>query len=130
WQAAQTIQLLDDGNTIPFIARYRKERTGELDEDVLRRLAARLESLRALEARRADILRLLEEQGNLTPELAAAVRAADTLQRLEDLYLPYRPKRRTRASIAREKGLEPLAHIILHRRLPDGWSLPKGAEGD
>jgi len=133
WQAANTIELLDAQNTIPFIARYRKERTGELDEEVLRRLEERLRALRALEARRADVLRLLKEQGHLTPELERAVRAADTPQRLADLYLPFRPKRRTRASLARERGLQPLADAILARRLPPGWAPPAGgfkAESD
>ena len=110
---ARTIALLDEGSTIPFIARYRKEATGGLDEEQLRRLEDRLRYLRSLEERRAQVLRSIDEQGRLTPELAATIRAAETLQTLEDLYLPYRPKRRTRATLARERGLEPLAQMIL-----------------
>ncbi len=110
---AATIALLDEGNTLPFIARYRKERTGGLDEDDIRRLAAALASSRALEARRAAILGALGEAGTLTPTLAASLTAATTRTALEDLYAPHRPKRRTRAGIARERGLEPLAQLIL-----------------
>jgi len=105
--------LLDEGNTIPFIARYRKEVTASLDEEQLRHVAERLGYRRNMEERRETILHSLEEQGVLTPELQAEVTAADTLQRLEDLYRPYKPKRRTRATIAREKGLQPLADLIL-----------------
>lgn len=113
------VQLLDEGNTIPFVARYRKEATGGMDDEELRTLSDQLEKLRALESRRADILRLLEEQGNLTTELAQEVREADTLQRLEDLYRPYRPRRTTRASLAKERGLEPLAEWLLQRSQGD-----------
>ena len=113
WQAANTLLLLDQGNTVPFIARYRKERTGELDEETLRRLKERAAALRALEERRQEVRRLLAEQGNLTPELDAALATAESMQRIEDLYRPYRPRRRTRAQIAREKGLEPLAEAVL-----------------
>lgn len=112
-QVLRTVALLDDGNTIPFITRYRKEVTGGLDETVLRRLAERLEYLRGLEARRAEVRRLLDEGGNLTPELDVQLAAATTLQAIEDIYLPFRPKRRTRAQIAREQGLEPLAELLL-----------------
>lgn len=108
-QVAATAALLDDGNTIPFIARYRKEATGGLDEEVLRRLQARLDYLRNLEQRQDEVLRLVGEQGNLTPQWEARVRAATTLQAVEDLYRPFRPRRRTRAGVARERGLEPLA---------------------
>ncbi len=125
WQAANAVQLLDEGNTVPFIARYRKERTGELDEETLWRLAERAAALRALEERRAQVRRLLEEQGNLTPELEEALAAAATLQRIEDLYRPFRPKRRTRGQAAREKGLEPLARAILSLTWPSG--LPASA---
>jgi protein Tex len=111
-QVAATIALLDDGNTMPFIARYRKEQTGGLDEDQLRRLEESLAALRALAERRAAILASLEEQGTLTPELRARLDAAETRTALEDLYAPYRPKRRTRASIAKERGLQPLADLI------------------
>ena len=112
-QVERTVDLLDDGNTIPFIARYRKEVTGGLDEDQLRRIEERLAYLRNLEDRRAAVLRSIAEQEKLTPELERQIRGAATLQEVEDLYLPYRPRRRTRATIAREKGLEPLAKIIL-----------------
>jgi len=111
------VTLLDEGNTIPFIARYRKEVTGTLDEEELRKIAERVTYRRNMEDRRETILRSLEEQGVLTPELAADVTTADTLQRLEDLYRPYKPKRRTRASIAKEKGLQPLADLVLAQPL-------------
>lgn len=109
----RTVALFDEGATIPFVARYRKEVTGGLDEEQLRGLAERLRYLRGLEERREQILRSVAEQGKLTPELETALRAAETLQQLEDLYLPYKPKRRTRATVARERGLEPLAQMIL-----------------
>ncbi len=112
-QVDATIALLDDGNTIPFIARYRKEATGGLDEEVLRAIQSQLEFLRKLDERRTSILASIEEQGKLTDELRADLVAAETLTALEDLYQPYKPKRRTRAMIAREKGLEPLAEQIL-----------------
>ncbi|HEU5369379.1 MAG TPA: Tex-like N-terminal domain-containing protein, partial [Ktedonobacterales bacterium] len=111
----RTIGLLDEGNTIPFIARYRKEMTGSLDEVQIQAIADRAAALRALYARKADVRRLIDAQGKLTPELAAAIQAANTLQEVEDLYLPYRPKRKTRASVAREKGLAPLADLILQQ---------------
>ena len=107
------IDLLDEGNTIPFIARYRKEAHGAMDDEALRTLEERLRYLRSLEQRREEILRLIGAQEKLTPELEAEIRRADTLAALEDLYRPYRPKRRTRASIAKEKGLEPLTMAIL-----------------
>ena len=112
-QVDATIALLDDKSTVPFIARYRKEATGGLDDTQLRALAERLEYLRELEARRATIADTIAGQGKMTPELAAAIAAADTKARLEDLYLPYKPKRRTKAQIAREAGLEPLALGLL-----------------
>ena len=112
-QVEPTVALFDAGNTIPFVARYRKEVTGSLDEEQLRQLAERLAYLRALAERKAAILASVQEQGKLTPELLAAIETAATLQALEDIYLPYRPKRRTRATIARERGLEPLAQLIL-----------------
>jgi uncharacterized protein len=111
----RTIALLDEGNTIPFIARYRKEMTGSLDEVQIQAIADRATALRALHTRKADVRRLIDAQGKLTPELAAAIQAATTLQEVEDLYLPYRPKRKTRASVAREKGLAPLADLILQQ---------------
>ena len=112
-QVEATIALLDDKSTVPFIARYRKEATGGLDDTQLRTLEERLIYLRDLEDRRAAIIESVESQGKLTPELAASLRAAETKARLEDLYLPYRPKRRTKAQIAREAGLEPLARALL-----------------
>ena len=108
-----TVELLDAGNTIPFIARYRKEVTGEMDEVMLRQLSDRLQYLRNLEQRKEDVIASITEQGKLTPELEQQIRAAAILQEVEDLYLPYKQKRRTRAGIAREKGLEPLALAIL-----------------
>lgn len=114
-QATTAIELLDDGNTLPFIARYRKEMTGGLDEDQLRQLSNLLDSLRALDKRRQTILETIAGQGNLTPELEGKLRAAETLTRLEDLYQPYKPKRRTRASVARERGLQGLADLILEQ---------------
>ncbi len=107
------VDLIDDGNTIPFIARYRKEATNSMDDQALRQLAERLEYLRGLEKRREEVQSSIEEQGALTPELAAKLAAAKTLAEVEDLYRPYKPKRRTRAGIAREKGLGPLADGIL-----------------
>ena len=112
-QCQSVIQLIDDGNTIPFIARYRKEATGSLDDQVLRELNDRLTYLRNLDKRRAEIQATLTEQGNLTDELAQKLSAASTLTELEDLYRPFKPKRRTRATIAREKGLEPLSLLLL-----------------
>jgi len=112
-QIDRTVALLDEGNTIPFITRYRKEATGGLDEEQLRKLADRLQYLRNLEARRAEVYRLLDEGGHLTPELAEQLAAAATLQAIEDIYLPFRPKRRTRAQVAREQGLQPLADLLL-----------------
>ena len=115
-QVENTVALIDDGNTIPFIARYRKEKTGSLSDDVLRDLYARLTALRALAEKRADIIRLIDEQGKLTDELRAQLEAAKTRTELDDIYRPYRPKRRTRATIAKEKGLEPLAMLLLAQK--------------
>ena len=112
-QVENTLKLIDDGNTIPFIARYRKEMTGSLDDQILRELSERLVYLRNLDEQREKVRAAIEEQGKLTDELAAALNAAVTLTEVEDLYRPYRPKRKTRASIAREKGLQPLADAIL-----------------
>ncbi|WP_374622158.1 Tex family protein [Pandoraea sp.] len=112
-QVAAAVKLLDEGATVPFIARYRKEVTENLDDTQLRTLEERLLYLRELEERRASILASIDEQGKLTDELRTAIEAADTKQTLEDLYLPYKPKRRTRAQIAREAGLEPLAQALL-----------------
>ncbi|HKW19752.1 MAG TPA: Tex family protein [Ktedonobacterales bacterium] len=118
-QTLATLTLLDDGNTVPFIARYRKEATGNLDEVQIQAIGDRAEALRTLHARTHDVLRLIAEQGKLTRELADAIIAATTLQAVEDLYLPYRQKRKTRASMARERGLQPLANLILRQeRIP------------
>ncbi len=112
-QCENVLKLIDDGNTIPFIARYRKEMTDSLDDQVLREIFERLQYLRGLDKRRSEIESALQEQGNLTDELSAKLAAASTLAELEDLYRPFRPKRRTRATIAKEKGLEPLALLLL-----------------
>jgi uncharacterized protein len=112
-QVAAAVALLDAGSTVPFIARYRKEATEGLDDAQLRALEERLSYLRELEERRAAILKSIEEQGKLTGELKATIAGADTKQRLEDLYLPYKPKRRTKAMIAREAGLDGLATALL-----------------
>ena len=119
FQVTNTISLIDEGNTIPFIARYRKEQTGNLKDTVLREFYDRLNYLRNLQKRQEDIIRLIDEQGKLTDKLKEEILKADTLQRLEDLYRPFRPRRRTRATIAREKGLEGLANIILNKRLTE-----------
>ncbi len=119
-QVAAATELLDAGNTIPFIARYRKEATNGLDEVQIQAIQDRVEYLRGLEKRREDILRLIDEQGKLTPELEEKIRAAETLHELEDLYLPYRQKRKTRASVAREKGLGPLADLIISQPVLQG----------
>ncbi|MBQ7901454.1 MAG: RNA-binding transcriptional accessory protein [Clostridia bacterium] len=108
-QINNTVALIDDGNTIPFIARYRKEVTGSLDDAVLRDLNSRLAYLRSLEERKAEIIKLIDEQGKMTDELMEKINSVSVLSELEDIYRPYRPKRRTRASVAKEKGLEPLA---------------------
>ena len=112
-QCENVLKLIDDGNTIPFIARYRKEMTDSLDDQVLREIFERLQYLRGLDKRRSEIESALQEQGNLTDELSAKLAAASALAELEDLYRPFRPKRRTRATIAKEKGLEPLALLLL-----------------
>lgn len=117
-QIHAALELLDGGNTIPFIARYRKEATGTLDEEALRSIEERAKYLRQLEERRAEILAAIETQEKLTPELKRQIEAAVKMQELEDLYLPYRPKKRTRAQIAREKGLEPLAELITQQVQP------------
>ncbi len=119
-QVRTAASLLDEGNTIPFIARYRKEMTGELDENQLRAIEERRHYLKGLEDRKAEVIRLIGEQGKLTPELEDAIRSAAKLQEVEDLYRPYRQKRKTRASAAKERGLEPLAE----------WLLAQPAQGD
>ena len=115
-QVDAAIRLMDEGNTLPFIARYRKEMTGSLDDEQLRQIADLLKKYRALEERRTFILATIEEQGKLTDDLRSQINTATTLTELEDLYQPYKPKRRTRAQIAREKGLEPLAQQILEQK--------------
>lgn len=117
WQVDAAVKLIDEGNTIPFIARYRKEVTGTLDDEQLRRLFERLTYLRSLEEKKEQVLSSIEEQGKLTDELRRQILAAETLVVVEDLYRPYRPKRRTRATIAKEKGLEPLADLIMLQKL-------------
>lgn len=113
WQVEAAVSLIDEGNTIPFIARYRKEMTGSLNDEVLRDLHERLTYLRNLEEKKAQVLGSIEEQGKLTDELRERIEAAQTMVVVEDLYRPYRPKRKTRAGVAKEKGLEPLAEFIL-----------------
>ena len=113
WQVEAAVSLIDEGNTIPFIARYRKEATGSLNDEELRKLHERLQYLRNLEERKTQVKKSIEEQGKLTEELIKAISAASTLVAVEDIYRPYKPKRRTRATIAKEKGLEPLANILL-----------------
>jgi uncharacterized protein len=126
WQVAAAVDLLDGGATVPFVARYRKEATGTLDDAQLRTLEERLRYVRELNERRTAILASIEEQGKLTDELRAAIEQADTKARLEDLYLPHKPKRRTKAQIARENGLEPLAELLLSDPTHD----PKTAAAD
>jgi len=119
-QVRNTVELLDEDNTIPFIARYRKERTGSLDENQIREIAERIRYLRALEDRKKTVLKSIADQGKLTEELRLEIESTTKLQELEDLYLPYKPKKRTRATVAREKGLEALAQIILAQEIIDG----------
>src|SRR4051812_40205921 len=126
-QVESVVQLLDEGNTIPFITRYRKERTGGLNEDILRQGQARVALQRQLSERKQTILKSIEGQGKLTDELRSAILAADTSKRLEDLYLRYKPKKRSLATVAREKGLEPLALAIWNRdpaiaNLAESWT--------
>ena len=116
-QAEAAVTLLDEGNTVPFIARYRKDVTDSLNDEQLRTLSERLEYLRSLEQRKEQVIMSITEQGKMTPQLHRQIEEAQTLVAVEDLYLPYRPKRRTRASIARERGLEGLAKQILTDRL-------------
>src|SRR5689334_20486910 len=125
-QVRAAVELLDGGATVPFIARYRKEVTGTLDDTQLRTLEERLRYLREMEERRAAIVESIRSQGKLTDELLAQIMEADSKARLEDIYLPYKPKRRTKAQIAREAGLEPLADVLLneptHEPLPTAES--------
>ncbi len=115
-QVSAVIALLDEGNTVPFIARYRKEMTGSLDEVAILAIRDRITQLRELDKRRETILNSLTKQEKLTPELEKAVKEAETLTALEDIYLPYKPKRKTRATAAREKGLEPFAKLIFEQK--------------
>lgn len=121
WQVENTVRLLDEGSTVPFISRYRKEMTGSLDEVAIMQIKEQYEKLKELDKRRAAITKSIEEQEKMTPELMAKLEAAETLTELEDIYLPYKPRRRTRATIARENGLEPLATLIFgqNERDPD-----------
>ncbi len=119
WQVENTIRLLDEGATIPFISRYRKEMTGSLDEVQLLHIKNEFNRLKELDIRRESVIKSIEDQEKMTPELMEKIRAAETMAELEDLYLPYRPKRRTRATVAREKGLEPLAEMIFKQQESD-----------
>lgn len=112
FQVENTVKLIDEGNTIPFIARYRKEATGSLDDQVLREFDERLKYLRNMDETREKIKASIEEQGALTEEISVAIDSAKTLTELDDIYRPYKKKRKTRASVAKEKGLEPLADLI------------------
>ncbi len=131
-QVENTVKLIDDGNTIPFIARYRKEVTGSLDDQVLRELAERLTYLRSLDEQREKVRAVIEEQGALTEELAAALDAAATLTEIDDLYRPYRPKRKTRASVAKARGLQPLADALYaqEKDMPDPLALAADYVGE
>src|SRR5664279_5959849 len=119
WQVENTIRLMDDGATIPFISRYRKEMTGSLDEVQLMHIQEEYGRLKELDARKEAVIKSIEEQEKMTPELRQKIDASITLSELEDIYLPYRPKRRTRATIAKEKGLEPLAILIMDQKEND-----------
>lgn len=128
WQVENTLRLFDDGATIPFISRYRKEMTGSLNEVQLTEIRDEYERLKELEKRREAVIKSIEEQEKMTPELLAKINAALTMSQLEDLYLPFRPKRKTRASVARAKGLEPWhsgclnrARVTLKQRLKSTW---------
>ena len=127
-QVESTVALIDEGNTIPFIARYRKEVTGGLTDVTLRDMDERLQYLRNLESRKEEVLRLIEEQGKLTEELKAEIQKAEVLQRVEDLYKPYKQKKATRASKAKERGLEPLAMIFHAQQKKEGNHLDFAAD--
>lgn len=127
-QVARTVELLDEGNTVPFISRYRKEITGSLDEEQIRSIEDRMKYLRMLEERKKTILNSIAEQGKLTPELEERIKASLKLQEIEDLYLPYKPKKRTRATIARLRGLEPLADLIFAQEMESGDPLDYAAK--
>src|SRR5882724_12050549 len=123
---ARTLELLDEGNTVPFITRYRKDQTGGLDEEQIREIQFRIGKVRQLAERKATILKTIEAQGKLTPEVAEQIQHANTPKRLEDLYLPFKPKKQTLATIARERGLEPLA-IEIYEAWPEASDLPARA---
>ena len=127
-QVAKTVELIDGGDTIPFIARYRKEVTGSLDDAVLRDLNDRLEYLRNIEKRKEEVKNLIDAQGKLTPEIAQAILNAKTITEVDDIYRPFRPKRKTRASVARERGLEDLAKLIMEQRMEYSPSIEESAE--
>ena len=112
-QVENAVKLIDEGNTIPFIARYRKEATGGLSDEILRDLGERLNYLRNLETRKGEVINSINEQGKLTDELTIAIASAETLAEVEDLYRPFKQKKKTRATVAKSKGLEPLADIII-----------------
>lgn len=120
WQVDNVIALIDEGNTIPFISRYRKEATGELSDEILREFDERLKYLRNLNQRKEDVKRIIEEQGKLTPEIAKAIDDAVKLTEIEDIYRPFRPKRNTRAALAKSRGLEPLAKILYEQNIQNG----------
>ncbi len=120
FQVENTVELFNEGATVPFIARYRKERTGELDEVAIRTIEERLGYYRELEERKTTVLGSIEEQGKLTAELKSRIETCRQKNELEDLYLPYKPKRRTKATIAKERGLEPLADLIAAQQLTSG----------
>ena len=126
WQVEKVIKLIDDGNTIPFIARYRKDVTGSLNDETLRKFDERLKYLRNLEDKKEKIIKRIEELGKLDDELKVKILNAQTLVELDDLYRPYKSKKRTRATVAREKGLDPLAQIILAQEVKE--SVKKIAE--
>ncbi len=128
WQVENTVKLIDEGNTVPFIARYRKEAHGTLDDQIIRELSERLEYLRNLEKRREEVRSLIEAQEKLTDEISASLDKAATLAEIEDIYRPFRPKRKTRASIAREKGLEPLADSIYEQKADSPAPIELAAE--
>ena len=127
-QVQKTVELIDGGDTIPFIARYRKEVTGSLDDALLRDLNDRLEYLRNIEKRKEEVKSLIEAQGNLTPEIEQAIMNAKTITEVDDIYRPFRPKRKTRASVARERGLEDLAKLIMEQRIEYAPSIEESAE--
>ena len=127
-QVAKTVEMIDNGDTIPFIARYRKEVTGSLDDAILRDLNDRLEYLRNIEKRKEEVKSLIDAQGKLTPEIEQAILNAKTITEVDDIYRPFRPKRKTRASVARERGLEPLALLIMEQRIKYEPSIEEEAE--